>query len=115
VGVVGFCWGGMLAAASAVELAGTVDAAAGYYGGGIVANLLDRSPRVPLMLHFGELDHAIPLDDVDKIRAAWPDVPVYVYPGAQHGFECDHRASYDAQSTRLGFARTLRFFSEQIG
>lgn len=115
VGTVGFCWGGFLSAASAINLAGTVDACVGYYGGGIANSLLDQSPRVPLVLHFGEHDHAIPLEDVDKVRAAWPDVPVHVYAGAAHGFECDQRASYHAHSARLALSRTLRFFTSLIG
>lgn len=115
VGTVGFCWGGFLSAACALNLAGTVDASVGYYGGGIAASLLDQSPQLPMMLHFGETDHAIPLEDVDKVKAAWPSVPVYVYPGAGHGFECDQRGSYDAGAARLAFARTLRFFAAQLG
>jgi carboxymethylenebutenolidase len=115
VGTVGYCWGGFLSAAAAINLAGTVDASVGYYGGGIANSLLDQVPRVPLMLHFGELDHAIPLEDVEKVKAAWPDAAVYVYPGAQHGFECDQRASYNAHAARVALSRTLRFFFEQIG
>ncbi|MDH4144170.1 MAG: dienelactone hydrolase family protein [Acidimicrobiia bacterium] len=115
VGAVGYCWGGFLAAAAAVDLHGAVDACVGYYGGGIANALLDRSPQVPLMLHFGEIDHAIPLEDVDKIRAAWPDVPVHVYGGAGHGFECDQRASYHPHSARLALSRTLRFFATHVG
>ena len=41
------------------------------------------------MLHFGELDGGIPLDQVDEIAKAHPDVDVHVYEGAQHGFSCD--------------------------
>ena len=41
------------------------------------------------MLHFGELDGVIPLDQVDKIGEPHPDVEVHVYEGAQHGFSCD--------------------------
>lgn len=115
VGSVGFCWGGFLASASAIELAGSVDAAVGYYGGGIAAQLLDRTPQRPLMLHFGGEDHAIPLEDVEKIRAAWPDAPAFVYPGAEHGFECDQRATYHAKAARVAFARTLRFFDQHVG
>jgi carboxymethylenebutenolidase len=115
VGAVGFCWGGFLAAASAINLAGTVDACVGYYGGGIANTLLDRTPEVPLVLHFGEHDHAIPLEDVDKVRAAWPGVPVHVYVGAGHGFECDQRGSYHAHSARLALSRTLRFFISLVG
>jgi len=113
VGIVGYCWGGMLSAMAAVRLPGTVDAAVGYYGGGITT-LLERRPEVPLMLHFGELDHAIPLSDVDKIRAAWPQAVVSVYEGAEHGFNCDQRASYNAASAAVALERTLAFFAEQL-
>jgi carboxymethylenebutenolidase len=115
VGTVGYCWGGLLSSAAAVNLAGTIDASVGYYGGGIAQQLLDREPRVPLLLHFGEEDHAIPLDDVEKIRAAWPAADVHVYPGAQHGFECDQRPTYHAHAARVALSRTLRFFFEQLG
>ena len=115
VAAVGYCWGGMLAAATAQRLAGSVDAAVGYYGGGIAASLLDAAPALPLQLHFAEDDHAIPMADVDKVRSAWPSVPVFVYPGAQHGFNCDQRATYQAQAARVALSRTLRFFTDQVG
>lgn len=115
VGTVGYCWGGFLSSAAAINLAGSVDACVGYYGGGIAASLLDQEPQVPLLLHFGEEDHAIPLEDVEKIRAAWPGVPAYVYPGAQHGFECDQRPTYQAHAARVALSRTLRFFFDQLG
>jgi carboxymethylenebutenolidase len=114
VGAVGYCWGGYLATATAQQLAGTVDAAVGYYGGG-TASLLDAGPSMALLLHFGERDHAIPLSDVDKVRQAWPDVAVHVYAGAQHGFNCDQRASHHAPAARLALSRTLRFFFDQLG
>ena len=72
-------------------------------------------PAAPLQLHFAENDHAIPLTDVDKVRQAWPSVPVFVYPGAQHGFNCDQRATYQAQAARVALSRTLRFFADQVG
>ncbi|MEZ5232134.1 MAG: dienelactone hydrolase family protein [Acidimicrobiia bacterium] len=115
VGAVGYCWGGMLAAAAAQRLAGTVDAAVGYYGGGIAAGLLDAAPALPLQLHFAENDHAIPLTDVEKVRAAWSDVGVFVYADAQHGFNCDQRASYQAHAARVALSRTLRFFTDHVG
>jgi carboxymethylenebutenolidase len=115
VGTVGFCWGGLLSAAAAVNLAGAVDVSVGYYGGGIAQQLLDREPQVPLLLHFGEEDHAIPLDDVAKVRAAWPATAVHVHAGAQHGFECDQRPSYHAHSARVALSRSLRFFFDHLG
>ena len=115
VGTVGYCWGGFLSAASAVNLAGAVTASVGYYGGGIAAGLLDQSPRLPLLLHFGEHDHGIPLEDVAKVSAAWPEAAVHIYAGAEHGFECDQRPSYNAHAARLALSRTLRFFADHVG
>ena len=61
------------------------------------------------MLHFGELDHAIPLDHVEAIAAAHPTVPVHVYEGAQHGFSCDARASHHPVSAAIALGRTVEF------
>jgi carboxymethylenebutenolidase len=112
VGVVGYCWGGTLAWAAATRLSG-ISAAVGYYGGGI-AGMLNEQPRAPVMLHFGERDKHIPLGDVEKIKAAHPEIPVFVYP-ADHGFNCDERESYDAASAREAQARTFAFFAENLG
>ena len=111
VGVVGYCWGGTLAYASAVNLPG-VAAAVGYYGGG-VAGMADKQPKAPMMLHFGEKDHSISMADVEKVKASRPEIPVFVYP-AGHGFNCDERASYDKESADLARSRTLEFFSRTL-
>jgi carboxymethylenebutenolidase len=111
VGVVGYCWGGTLAWAAATRLSG-ISAAVGYYGGGI-AGMLNEQPRAPVMLHFGERDKHIPLSDVEKIRAAHPEIPVFVY-AADHGFNCDERESYDAASAKEAQARTFAFFAENL-
>ena len=84
----------------------------GYYGGGI-ANNLDQKPKIPLMLHFGELDAHIPMDDVEKIKAMNTDVPVHTY-NADHGFNCDHRASYNAQAAKIARERTIEFFEQHL-
>lgn len=107
VGIVGFCFGGSVAWLAASTL--PVAAAVGYYGGQI-HELIDRSPTVPTMLHFGELDGGIPLDQVHAIDAAHPDVSVHIYEGAQHGFSCDARASYGALPAAIAWGRTLGFF-----
>ena len=112
VGVSGYCWGGSLAWAAATRLDG-VAAAVGYYGGQI-AETADEEPRCPVLLHFGETDAGIPLSNVETVRAANPDVPVHLYP-AGHGFACDARASYHAESAALALERTLAFLHEHLG
>ncbi len=112
VGVVGYCWGGSLAWAAATRLEG-IDAAVGYYGGE-VAKMADERPRCPVMLHFGEKDHAIPMSDVESVRKKQPQLPVFTYP-AGHGFSCDERGSFDPESHAKALSRTLAFLREHLG
>ena len=113
VGVVGYCFGGLVTAAVAINDADTFDAAVSYYGGSTVS-LIDKTPVAPMMMHFGERDHAIPLDDVAKISAAWPNVTVNLYD-AEHGFNCDHRGSFSAVPAAIAQARSYRFFDDHLG
>jgi carboxymethylenebutenolidase len=112
VGVVGFCWGGTLSYLAAAQIDG-IAAAVGYYGGGI-ARSLDQVPKVPTILHFGERDKHIPLSDVAEIRRRRPEIRAYTYP-ADHGFNCEARASYDQPSAELANDRTLAFFAQHLG
>jgi carboxymethylenebutenolidase len=110
VGMVGFCWGGRITYQSACELplaCGVV-----YYGGGIT-QILDKKPRCPVMYHFGERDQHITQDDIAKIRAAHPEGIFHIYP-ADHGFNRDVGASYDAASAALARKRTLEFLAERV-
>ncbi len=106
VAVIGYCFGGSVAWIAARDL--PIAAAVGYYGGQVYG-MRDRQPKVPTMLHFGELDHGIPLDQVQAIADAHPEVAVHVYPGADHGFNCDARATHDARSAAIALGRTLEF------
>ncbi|MGJ5024532.1 dienelactone hydrolase family protein [Bradyrhizobium oligotrophicum] len=112
VGIIGFCLGGSIAYAAATKLTG-LKAAVGYYGGAIVRFANDK-PTVPTQLHFGEKDAGIPLSDVETIKAKRPDVEIFVYPGAQHGFGCDERASYDKPSADLAWTRSLAFLGTHL-
>jgi carboxymethylenebutenolidase len=112
VGIVGFCLGGSVAYAAATKLTG-LSAAVGYYGGAIV-RFADEKPKVPTQLHFGEKDSGIPLSDVEMIRAKRPEVEIHVYSGAQHGFHCDERASYNKSSAEIAWPRSLAFFARYL-
>jgi carboxymethylenebutenolidase len=112
VGVVGYCYGGTMAWAAAAKL-DRVAAASCYYGGNI-AKQLDSKPRVPTQLHFGEQDAMIPPADVEKVRQAHPEAETFLYP-AGHGFNCDARGSYHAESAALAKQRTLELFRKHVG
>lgn len=114
VGVVGYCWGGLLTWRAATQLSG-VKAAVTYYGGGMtLPPTRDARPLCPVLSHFGLRDPLIPMDTVEAFRAAQPEVQVQVYD-ADHGFNCDHRGSYDANAADLALERTLGFFIDQLG
>ena len=81
--------------------------------GGIAVARTDPT-RCPVQLHFGEKDAGIPLSDVDAIREAQPGVEIFVYPGAQHGFGCSDRSSYQAAAAALAQERTLGFLAEHL-
>jgi carboxymethylenebutenolidase len=113
LGIVGYCWGGTVVWLSATRLDGFAGAV-GYYGGGI-GNFAEEKPRCPVQMHFGETDHAIPLAEVAKLRAAQgAAVEIQVYP-AGHGFNCDERGSYHKPSADRARARALAFFKETVG
>ena len=112
VGVVGYCWGGLLAWLAACEAEGLATSVP-YYGGGIPEHAA-RVPRCPVLAHFGAQDGHIPLATVEAFRAAQPQVEVLVYP-AQHGFNCDQRASFDDASAVLARRQTLDFLQRWVG
>ncbi len=113
VGIVGYCWGGLLTWRAAAEVSG-LSAAAPYYGGGMTTPEESAlEPQVPVLAHFGDNDHWIPLDTVDAFKKAHPDVEVHVY-ACGHGFNCEQRGSYNAEAAKLAKERTLAFFAKHL-
>ncbi len=115
IGSFGYCMGGRLAYLTAATAG--VDAAVAFYGGGIHAQL-DRVPAItcPIQFHYAERDDHIPLDAVERVRAAFAgkSAEVHVYPGAMHGFNCWARASYHAGSAALAHGRALAFLAQAL-
>jgi carboxymethylenebutenolidase len=112
VGIVGYCWGGFVTWLAAGKLAG-LSAAVAYYGGGILDNT-DVAPKVPLMGHFGDKDQHIPVDGVRKLAEKYKQHQIFIY-SADHGFNCDHRGSYNAPAAKQARERTLEFFRKHVG
>jgi len=112
VGIVGYCWGGTLAWLSAARTQ-KFAAAVGWYGGGI-ANARQERLNCPVQLHFGVLDQGIPMDDVAAIARVHPEVEIFTYPDAGHGFGCEARESYVPEAAELAQDRTLVFFRQHL-
>jgi carboxymethylenebutenolidase len=112
VGTVGYCWGGTLSFLAATRVDGVAGSVI-YYGGQIVP-YKDETSNAPLLMHFGDMDAGIPMEDVDQIKAAQPQADVHIY-NADHGFNCDHRSQYDEDSCRVARERSLVFFAQNLG
>lgn len=111
--ITGYCYGGSVTWAAACQCDG-LSAASGYYGGNI-GQMNDWQPKCPTILHFGREDHGIPMETVEKIKAAHPDVKVYVYDGVGHGFNSDRRSDYNEAAAKLAIQRTLELFRANGG
>jgi len=112
VALVGYCWGGTIAwvgAARIPELACTIP----YYGGGI-PSFAGEMPKVPVLFHFGELDKSPTPEQARAVSEAHSSTVAHFYP-AGHGFNCDQRGSYHAESSQLARERTLAFLAKHLG
>jgi carboxymethylenebutenolidase len=114
VGIVGYCYGGLLTWRAACLLEG-LSGAVPYYGGGVTTpDEIARKPKCPVMAHFGDQDHWISLESVEAFKKAHPEAEVHVYH-ANHGFNCDQRGSWNAEAAKLARERTLAFFAKHVG
>ena len=107
--VVGYCYGGSLAWLAAGRLDG-LSGASSYYGSMVQANA-ELKPKCPTIVHLGRLDAGIPADAVKAaVQASNPEVPVYIYEDAGHGFNNEDPARHAAASAELARKRTLEVF-----
>ncbi|MGI4831553.1 MAG: dienelactone hydrolase family protein [Janthinobacterium lividum] len=117
VGVMGFCYGGFMSWLSATRGRsvgiGPV-CCVGFYPGGVGA-VAQEEPSCPVMLHFGADDTHIGQEQVDAVRNSHPEVKIFVYEGAGHGFNCDMRESYESKAAELAWERSLEFLVEHVG
>lgn len=117
IGITGFCMGGRVSYLAACELPDKIKACAPYYGGGIPVEKTAKL-RAPLLAFFGENDPFIPLDNVEALKAELArhkkQAEVVVYPGANHGFFCNERESYQAEAANDSWKRLKAFFEKHI-
>ena len=111
VAISGFCTGGTWAWQAAASFG--FDASVIFYGSHVAARL-DVQPNCPTIMHYGDSDVIVPMPDVERIRAANPDVTVHVYPGGGHAFFNPDQASYDAAAASLALQRSIAFLDEQF-
>src|SRR5215470_6161177 len=127
IGAMGFCIGGHVTYLTACET--DIKAAASFYGGGIAkeqglggaASTIGRTGKIKgkILCLFGEKDPLIPMSEVDAIRAELNKQnvrnEVVVYPGADHGFFCDQRGTYEKSAADDSWAKVKKLFAEELG
>jgi carboxymethylenebutenolidase len=116
IGVLGFCYGGLLSWLSATrgeDLKMQPSCVVGYYAGGI-GKVAAEEPSCPVLLHFGDDDDHIGKDQVDAVRSAHPAVEIYTYPGVGHAFANAARPSYEEKAAALAHTRSLTFLLANI-
>jgi carboxymethylenebutenolidase len=127
LGATGFCVGGHMTYLTACET--EIKAAASFYGGGIAKpqafggapSTLGRTSKITgkILCLFGEKDASIPLSEVDAIRAELAKHKirheVVVYPGADHGFFCDQRATHNKAAAEDAWVKVKKLFAEELG
>ena len=82
--------------------------------GGGIPGMIAEQPKCPVMFHWGETDHSIPLEAAQKVAAAHP-LAISHYYRAGHGFNCDQRGSYHAESARIARELSIEFLRKHVG
>jgi len=125
VAIMGFCMGGTIAFYAGAKRA--LGAAVTFYGGGIVMSRFGLPPlielvpelKTPWIGNYGDHDQSIPLTEVEVLRraVAATDVPSEVnrYADADHGFHCNDRSAFHADSSKAAWARTIQFLDSHVG
>lgn len=124
IGITGFCMGGRMTFLAACQHPTEIKAAVAFYGGGIAADAPNaplnfaEKIRCPIACFFGENDTLIPLDQTRKVaetlKRLGKTYEVKVYKGAGHGFFCNERGSYHAESARDAWDRTRGWFEKYL-
>ena len=112
VAISGYCTGGTWAWISAATL--DFDAHVNFYGSHVPSRL-DYTPKCPTIMHYGDNDRIVPMEDVGKIRDARPEVTIFIYPNGQHAFFNPAQGSYDGDAAALAWQRSIEFLDRQFG
>ena len=126
--ITGFCWGGRITWLYAAHQP-QLKAGVAWYGR-LVGNTTAQTPAHPLALAsqlkapvlglYGAADTGIPLDTVEKMKAALAQgsgaaksSEFVVYPEAPHAFHADYRPTYRKAAADDGWQRMLNWFKKQ--
>ncbi len=122
--ITGYCWGGRIVWLYSAHNP-NLKAGVAWYGR-LVGNADDLHPKhpidvvaaikAPVLGLYGEADQGIPVDSVEKMRAALKDAgktaEIVLYPDTPHAFFADYRPSYRKDKAEDGWKRMLEWFKK---
>jgi len=124
LGVTGFCWGGRIVWLYAAHNP-DLKAGVAWYGRlvGDSDPLHPKQPvdigasiKAPVLGLYGAADTGIPLESIEKMRAALKDAKqpseIIAYPDTPHGFNADYRPTYRQRPAEDGWKRMLEWFKK---
>lgn len=116
LGVVGFCFGGLIANTLAVRIPPAIQAAVPFYGRQPAAADV-QNIKAQLLLHYAELDARVnegwPAYE-EALKKAGVKYTAHIYPGVNHGFHNDTTPRYDEAAAKLAWQRTVEFFEKTL-
>jgi carboxymethylenebutenolidase len=125
IGCVGYCMSGQFAINAAARYPGRVGAAASIYGVRLITDkpdsphLVAQKAKAELYFACAEIDHWMPLDQIEPLRRALreadADAEVEIYPGVEHGFAFPARPVYDKASAERHWERLFALFGRNLG
>jgi len=124
LGITGFCWGGRITWLYTAHNP-SVKAGVAWYGR-LVGQASENTPKhpvdvaanlnAPVLGLYGGADQGIPLDTVEKMKAACKAAgkacEINVYPDTPHAFHADYRPSYREAAAKDGWAKLLAWFKK---
>ena len=125
IGCIGFCFGGHVAYLAATLP--NIKATASFYGagittmtpgGGVPTIARTKDIKGTIYVFFGMEDNSIPIAQVDEIEAQLEKYQimhqVFRYEGADHGFFCDRRASYNEEVAKDAWEQVKQLFKQEL-
>lgn len=116
LGATGFCFGGGIVNAFAVEMGGDLSAGVPFYGR---AAMTADVPKItaPLMIQNAEddprINEAMPAY-AEALKANGKTFEMHTYPGTRHGFHNTSTPRYNEEQANIAWDRTINFFKEHL-
>ena len=116
LGATGFCYGGGVVNALAVQMGADLNAAVPFYGRAAKTEDVSKI-KAPLLIQYAEDDkriNAMKADYEAALKASNATFEMHVYPGTRHGFHNNSTKRYNAEQAKIAWERTVAFFKKHL-